>query len=130
MARDLDVRNLSSLAERIRTSIANHPFSVGDGQFVRATCSIGYACYPFIPGDLESLTWEQVLSVSDRALYMAKHSGRNAWVGLEATPESDGDIVLSRLRDDLHGLADDGQIKVHTSLAVDQRPIAWDQEDK
>ena len=91
-------------------------------------CAPEFLALVFVPGDLETITWEQVLSVSDRALYMAKHSGRNAWVGLEATPDTDSDSVLPRLRDDLRGLADDGQIQVHTSLAVDQRPVVWEQE--
>ena len=48
---------------------------------MRTSCSIGFACYPFFREQLDALSWEQVVSVADRALYVAKASGRNTWVG-------------------------------------------------
>jgi GGDEF domain-containing protein len=37
------------LAERIRTASAAHVFEIGEGRVVRTTCSVGFACYPFLP---------------------------------------------------------------------------------
>ena len=81
VARDQTGDGLIELAERIRTSVAQHVFEVGEGRVVRTTCSIGFARYPFIRQQIDALTWEQVISVADRALYVAKASGRDAWVG-------------------------------------------------
>jgi diguanylate cyclase (GGDEF)-like protein len=81
VARDPSGSSLPELAERIRSAVAQHVFEIGEGRVVRTTCSIGFACYPFFREQLDALSWEQVVSVADRALYVAKASGRNAWVG-------------------------------------------------
>lgn len=81
VARELSGDGLADLAERIRSRVAQYIFDIGEGRVVRTTCSIGFACYPFFKEQLDALSWEQVISVADRALYVAKASGRNAWVG-------------------------------------------------
>ena len=51
---------------------------------IRQTCSIGWAAYPWSqdrPGDLEV---ENVLACTDRALYHAKRSGKNTFIGISA----------------------------------------------
>ena len=59
-------------AERIRTSIEAHRFTL-DGVTIRVTISIGLASAPQHGCDLKSL-----VGAADRALYLAKGSGRNA----------------------------------------------------
>jgi len=81
VARDQNGERLTELAERIRSHVAQHVFDIGEGRVVRTSCSIGFACYPFFREQLDALSWEQVVSVADRALYVAKASGRNSWVG-------------------------------------------------
>jgi diguanylate cyclase (GGDEF)-like protein len=81
VARDQNGDRLAELAERIRANVAQHVFDIGEGRVVRTSCSIGFACYPFFREQLDALSWEQVVSVADRALYVAKASGRNTWVG-------------------------------------------------
>jgi diguanylate cyclase (GGDEF)-like protein len=81
VARDPSGSDLADLAERVRSAIAQHVFEIGEGRVVRTTASIGFASYPFFREQLDALSWEQVVSVADRALYVAKANGRNAWVG-------------------------------------------------
>jgi diguanylate cyclase (GGDEF)-like protein len=129
IARDQDATAICALAERIRNKIATHAFHVGGGRVVRMTCSIGYACYPFLRNDVDALTWEQVIGVADRALYVSKRSGRNAWVGLESTETADDATLLAGMRHQLERLVRENQLKLHTSIDRDSRTITWTLED-
>lgn len=80
----LDFDGAAALAERIRSGIAAHRFVVSGSHHARTSCSIGFACYPFVREAPSLLTWEQVLNLADMALYRAK-STRNAWVGWSGT---------------------------------------------
>lgn len=82
VARHANYLEAEVLAERIRTRIADHVFTLPDGQTLQRTCSIGLTTYPFIPTSVEAFSWEQVVDIADQCLYAAKHGGRNAWVGL------------------------------------------------
>lgn len=64
------------IAERLRRAIAEKPFVLDDGRPLPKTASIGFAAFP-----MDALTWEQVVDLADQALYTAKNSGRNTWVG-------------------------------------------------
>lgn len=66
------------VVERVRARAENSCFSATDGQVLRITVSGGVACYP---GDAETL--DQIIHVSDTALYTAKRTGRNRVVGHE-----------------------------------------------
>jgi diguanylate cyclase (GGDEF)-like protein/PAS domain S-box-containing protein len=59
------------IAERIRTIVANHTVAIKHQQ-VGMTCSLGLAAAPAGRLDLATL-----LTQADRALYEAKHAGRN-----------------------------------------------------
>jgi diguanylate cyclase (GGDEF)-like protein len=83
----MDFKGAAIVAERIRAAIARTRFAVGRGQFVRTTCSIGFAPYPFVPGNPGQLTWEHVLNLADMAAYRAKKK-RNSWIGWRGTPEA------------------------------------------
>lgn len=74
------------LAERIRAAVAEHHFRLADGSALRRTCSIGFACYPFLPAGTPSPSWEAVVSLADQCLYAAKSSGRDMWAGLLPAP--------------------------------------------
>jgi len=56
----------------------NHEFDIGDGQFLKKTCSIGFACFPFVEEEPELLEWTKVVDLAAHCLYAAKKSGRNA----------------------------------------------------
>jgi len=82
VARDTDRAQAAEMAERMRTAIADQPFRLDDGALLDVTCSIGFACVPFEPERPLARSWQQVVHLADLALYAAKRSGRNAWVGV------------------------------------------------
>jgi diguanylate cyclase (GGDEF)-like protein len=116
------------LARRIRAAIAEHPFRIEGLAPQRLTCSIGFALFPFVAQDPAAVGWEQVLTVADRALYAAKASGRDAWVGIEAGPSAAGSDVLSALADDPDDAVARGLVTVHSSLEKGRR-LLWRAED-
>jgi hypothetical protein len=57
---------------------------------VRQTCSVGWAPFPWYPDSTRTFAFTEVLKLADRAMYLAKQSGRNRSVGaLPAGPYSD-----------------------------------------
>jgi diguanylate cyclase (GGDEF)-like protein len=126
VARDPSGDHLAELAERVRTAVAQHAFELGEGRVVRTTCSIGFACYPFFREQLDALSWEQVVSVADRALYVAKASGRNAWVGFH--PGITALPIHGLFGAICHGpqnLVREGTLRVTSSLA-EPRSLVWE----
>lgn len=99
-----------STAERIRKSVAAYKFTLSDGTILHKTCSIGFACYPFLETKPRELSWEQVVDTADRALYVAKHSGRNRSVGLVASTTTPHEKLYEKIRQDLKGMIAQGHI--------------------
>ena len=60
------------VAERIRRTIAEHSFTVGENLDVKLTASLGFACYP---EDTKSKL--ELLEMADRAMYHGKACGKN-----------------------------------------------------
>ncbi|NTW99172.1 MAG: diguanylate cyclase [Geobacteraceae bacterium] len=60
------------VAERIRGHVEEHHFSGPDGQTIRLTCSIGYACCPD-----DTASKDILLEMADKAMYAGKTSGKN-----------------------------------------------------
>jgi diguanylate cyclase (GGDEF)-like protein len=86
VARATAWREAAELVERLRTAVERHPFRLGPDLVLHKTCSFGFAAYPFYPLYPTALNWEQVVDRADQALYVAKRSGRNTWVGLRGAP--------------------------------------------
>lgn len=77
LAHGLDFAGAAALSERLRSSIER----LSDDDPI--TVSVGFAPCPFFASDAANKTgWKNALSFADHALYAAKHSGRNGWVGL------------------------------------------------
>jgi diguanylate cyclase (GGDEF)-like protein len=127
VAREQTGDGLADMAERIRSQVAQHTFDIGEGRVVRTSCSIGFACYPFFKEQLDALSWEQAVAVADRALYVAKASGRNAWVGIRpgitALPVQG---LFGAICHRTQQLARDGVLRITSSL-TGVRNLVWDE---
>jgi diguanylate cyclase (GGDEF)-like protein len=70
-----------ALAERIRREVASQNFTLPDGQFVRTTCSIGFAAFPLFRNQAGNAGLDDVIGLADSLMYEAKRQ-RNSWVGM------------------------------------------------
>lgn len=86
VARATAWREAADLVERLRAAVERHAFRLGPDLVLHKTCSFGFAAFPFYPLYPTALNWEQVVDRADQALYVAKRSGRNTWVGLRGAP--------------------------------------------
>jgi two-component system cell cycle response regulator len=90
MLPETHVKEAQHVAERVREAVAQHAFVVeieenGDGHeplSLRVTASLGIAS---LPDDADSP--EKLVEIADRALYDAKHQGRNRVVVAHPTSE-------------------------------------------
>lgn len=78
LAHDADLDQAASLCGSLQAELAKHPF-IHAGQALPITVSIGFAPRPLWP--MDDCDWTLSLRVADDALYEAKRTGRNHWVG-------------------------------------------------
>ncbi|MFN7972385.1 MAG: diguanylate cyclase [Acidobacteriota bacterium] len=102
VARDSDRADGDVLARRILEAFGK-PLTLPDGGPIRKTCSVGWAPYPWLTGSPDALPYERVLNLADKALYIAKASGRNNAVGL-IPPDEIGDLEDAEPVDHLDGI--------------------------
>ncbi|NML62711.1 sensor domain-containing diguanylate cyclase [Massilia sp. RP-1-19] len=104
------------VAERIRSAVANRDFELADGTRLKKTCSIGFACFPFMQSQPRLMSWSEVVELADQGLYLAKRSGRNAWAAIYSTPETRPDGLFQRLIHHFDEVLADGEVKLVTNL--------------
>ena len=84
-------------AERLRAAVA----AVGQAHAAEGgpsyTLSIGFAAFPFVPGEPDALSWEQTLELADHALSLTKRRKRNSYTGLRAGAGLSAAAVLAFL---------------------------------
>ncbi len=94
-----DPRYLERFARRVLSSVREAPVKVSEDTTILRTCSVGYAQIPFSKDDPGLLTLEQTIKLSDCAMYIAKHNGRNRAVAVSAKEGCVADdAVRQRLR--------------------------------
>jgi len=125
IARNTGPDSAPVLARRIRQAFKRHVFDVSDDVKLQLTCSMGWACYPFIPADCGILGWEEVVGVADKALYAAKNSGRDSWVGVVSTAKTPEDYLYKLIRADVPGLLAAGELSVMASVE-NPADIEWE----
>ena len=116
LARATHRDNAKVVAERIRNAVARRPFVLADGTALAKTCSIGFACFPFVQEEPRLLSWSEVVELADRGLYLVKRSGRNGWAGIYSTQESQFKELFPRLINQLEQSVADGEARLVTSL--------------
>jgi diguanylate cyclase (GGDEF)-like protein len=104
------------VAERIRHAVAQREFVLPDGTGLHKTCSIGFACFPFLPSEPRLISWSEVVELADQGLYLAKRSGRNAWAAVYSTAQARPDGLFPRLMQHLDQALADGEVKLVSSL--------------
>ncbi len=80
--RDFNLSDVPQFAEQLRNKVEQKLIHIDTDKSLNITCSIGYAHYPFMVGDIKAYNWQHVMELADIALYIAKDNGRNAWVGI------------------------------------------------
>jgi diguanylate cyclase (GGDEF)-like protein len=92
VARESNRGEAEPVAERILQAVGGEPFDLGDGLRLRRTCSIGWAALPWIREAAGAVSWEETLVLVDRALYLAKRSGRNQAIGVMPSAHAAPDV--------------------------------------
>ena len=85
VCRQSNREELPDLAERCREMVARTPFDIGLDEPIYITCSIGFSLLPPDKEDDFDTAWKRTFAVVDYALYATKLSGRNGWVGVIET---------------------------------------------
>jgi diguanylate cyclase (GGDEF)-like protein len=115
VARNTSRTEAPELAERIRTVLAGQSLETPKGDVLRWTCSVGFAAFPFQTSDLTWLGWDRVVELTDVCLEVAKKSGRNAWVGLQAKEGLERVRHGARIPREVRRLVDEGVLEVLSS---------------
>jgi diguanylate cyclase (GGDEF)-like protein len=116
LARATHRDDAAGVAERMRRAVAERDFELPDGGRLSRTCSIGFACFPFLPEQPRLLSWSQVVELADQGLYVAKRSGRNAWAALYSTESTRAEGVFPRLMQQLGAAVAEGEVRLVTNL--------------
>lgn len=124
IARFSNRANAPMLAERLRQAVEHHDFDIGDGKILKKTCSIGFACYPFVKHEPSLMEWSKVIDVADYCLYAAKQSSRNAWVGLDSTADCMKVDLFNRLLAQTNNLIQSKELKLFTSIS-EREKLIW-----
>jgi len=118
VARGLPKEDIENLAERICKNIENSHFDIGLEKKLSITCSIGIASYPFIKELHQQLSWDQTLNVADKALYIAKNNGRNAWVSVSEKNVKQPENLYRNIKSDMKLSYQCGDINIRHSQSI------------
>ena len=75
--KNIPVKKMFEVAKKIRKAIEKHPFVLQSGASLWITVSMGVVFLPFFVGEPKLLTFENIITLSDMALYYSKKQGRD-----------------------------------------------------
>lgn len=122
LSRQVDRAGAAVFAQRVRERIGEADFVVGEGLHVQRSCSVGFAAYPLIPSHPEEGDWEQAVGLADAAAYLAKRSGRDAWVGVSVQTSHLPEGLTTEL-ESIQGAVQAGTLRLTTSLDAEGRSL-------
>ena len=126
VSRPLSREHAVSYASRICTVVSAHPFDAGGPEPLQLSCSIGFAEYP-LHATPQSLDWQDLVEIADRALYHVKETGRDGWAAFLFTPTTPFPSLIQRFKRDRGGLLAEGGLRLLTSrdpLPADSQAVA------
>jgi diguanylate cyclase (GGDEF)-like protein len=83
LSRYTDRREAELLAQRVLSAVGDTPFTASaPEETIFRTCSVGWAAFPWFPDNPRAISYEEVLTLADRALNRAKQAGKNRAVGM------------------------------------------------
>ena len=115
-----EIDGAERLSERIREAVTEAELVLEDGTVLSMSCSIGFAFHPFCLDRAGLLKAEHAANIADRALYVAKFSGKNMWVGLVGTSLTSSRKLLDDLAENLQGLVEENQVELRATLPVEK----------
>lgn len=120
------IDEVTNLANNIRRAISKHGFDIGLAQRMHLSCSIGFSVYPFSHHSPDSVSWEQVHLLADKALYMSKDNGRNTWSGIVQAKNPIPFTTMNTLNQKLDGAIANNDVKVlmHRSEQLQQLELS------
>jgi diguanylate cyclase (GGDEF)-like protein len=126
VARFVNRREGPMLAEKIRAAIAAHAFQLPCGTVLHKTTSIGFACYPFAPGQPTPATLDTLQRMADTALYAAKRGWRDAWVGVAPAQVRDegAELAVRRFLADAEAAVAEGRMQIYVA-AENESTLRW-----
>lgn len=117
------------LAERFQEALRNFTFDLGEGRQIKKTCSIGFSYYPFYQDFPGAFSWEQVVDIADKSLYIAKNSGRNLWLGIYGRAGGSKKLSFQELSEVPERSAKNRSLVVQTSITSKEN-IIWQNTSK
>lgn len=89
---DADAKAGGAMAERIRLALCGTPVTTNSGLKLSVSCTVGFACFPFLQDSPTVGTWEDILGLADAALYASKRLSRNSWAGAVAAAGATAEV--------------------------------------
>ena len=96
--------DVQRLTEKIRRKIEEHTFMTDTGGIIHCSCSIGFVAVPPFSEKPALLNFEQSVALADQALYYAKETGRNKYIGIIAEKVPPEDIEVNKITNLKYGL--------------------------
>ena len=75
--KNIPIKKMFEVAKKIRKAIEKHPFRMQSGTTLWITVSMGVVFLPFFAGEPKLMTFENIITLADLALYHSKHQGRD-----------------------------------------------------